>query len=85
MSDDTVVLLLPDLARVLRTSTRTIKRGLRAGTFPIQPLRGIDSRLRWSRKDVDMFLGVASEEVEDQQRMLAAVAAVSAKWDKECQ
>lgn len=50
------VLLLPDLARVLQTSPRTIKRGLRARTFPIPTIKGIDKKLRWSSVDVERFL-----------------------------
>ena len=50
------VLLLGDLAEVLRTSPRSIKRRMAAGTFPIRPLRGIDSKHRWAVVDVERFL-----------------------------
>lgn len=50
------VLLLDDMAQVMRTSTRTIKRGLRAGTFPIRPIRGIDKKIRFAGGDVERFL-----------------------------
>ena len=50
------VLLLDEVAEVLRTSTRTIKRQLRAGTFPIRRLEGIDKRHRWAKADVDRYL-----------------------------
>jgi len=50
------VLLLPEIAAVLRTSTRTIKRHLRAGTFPIPSLPGIDKRLRFAKADVARYL-----------------------------
>ncbi len=50
------VLLLTELAVVLRTSTRTIKRHLRAGTFPIPMLPGIDKRVRFARADVERYL-----------------------------
>ena len=50
------VLTLEELASVLFTSPTTIKRRLRAGTFPIRPLLGIDRRRRWSRTDVRRYL-----------------------------
>ncbi len=50
------VLTLEDVASVLVTSPTTIKRRLRAGTFPIRPLLGIDRRRRWSRTDVRRYL-----------------------------
>ncbi len=50
------VLLMTELAVVLRTSTRTIKRHLRAGTFPIPMLLGIDKRVRFARTDVERYL-----------------------------
>ncbi|MYH30292.1 MAG: hypothetical protein F4137_15900, partial [Acidobacteria bacterium] len=43
------VLLLDDVAALLRCSTTTIKRRLRARVFPVAPLSGIDKRPRWSR------------------------------------
>lgn len=49
-------LLIGDMARVLQTSHDTIRRRLRAGTFPIPPLRGIDRRLRWSGPVVRRWL-----------------------------
>ena len=50
------VLFLPDLATVLKTSERTIKRRLRAGTFPIRTLPSIDKRHRFAKVDVARFL-----------------------------
>ena len=50
------VLLLTELAVVLRTSTRTVKRHLRAGTFPIPMLLGIDKRVRFARAEVERYL-----------------------------
>ena len=50
------VLTLEELASLLYTSPTTIKRRLRAGTFPIRPLVGIDRRRRWSRADVRRYL-----------------------------
>lgn len=50
------VLTIEELASILWTSPTTIKRRLRAGTFPIRPLMGIDRRRRWSRTDVRRYL-----------------------------
>lgn len=56
------VLLLPDLARALRTSVRSIRRGLSRGDFPLRPMTspvvtlGMDKKYRWARKDVEQFL-----------------------------
>ncbi len=50
------VLTIDELASVLLSSETTIKRRLRAGTFPIRHLPGIDSRKRWSRSDVRRYL-----------------------------
>jgi hypothetical protein len=49
-------LLIADMVRVLKTSDNTIRRRLRAGTFPIPPLDGIDNRLRWSGPVVKRWL-----------------------------
>jgi hypothetical protein len=40
--DDDVVLFIDDLARILKTSTRTIRKQLRAGTFFIPEMPKID-------------------------------------------
>ena len=50
------VLTLEEVASVLLTSPTTVKRRLRAGTFPIRPLVGIDRRHRWSLPDVRRYL-----------------------------
>jgi hypothetical protein len=47
------VLLIGDMAKLLRTSVRTIKRQLRAGTFFIPELPTVDYRHRWSRARFD--------------------------------
>ena len=52
------VLLLKDVAALLRCSVSTIKRGLRAKVFPVPPLPGIDRRLRWSKAAVLQWLEV---------------------------
>jgi hypothetical protein len=49
-------LLIADMCRVLKTSDNTIRRRLKAGTFPIPPLDGIDNRLRWSGPVVRRWL-----------------------------
>ena len=54
--DPTRVLLIDDVARLLRCSPSTIKRRIRARTFPIPPLRGIDKRLRWSVAAMQQYL-----------------------------
>ena len=56
LEDCADVLTIVELASVLLTSETTIKRRLRAGTFPIRPLLGIDRRKRWSRADVRRYL-----------------------------
>jgi len=56
------VLLIQDVAAVLRTSRRTVERKLQQGLFPIRPMTsprspiGIDKRYRWARADVEQFL-----------------------------
>ena len=56
------VLLIADLARVIQTSVRTVRRGLKAGTFPIRPFtspeapNGVDRTYRWARRDVQQYL-----------------------------
>lgn len=50
------VLFLHELAAVLKTSTRTIRRHLRAGTLPIRTLPSIDKRHRFGRADVERYL-----------------------------
>ena len=50
------VLTLPELAGVLRCSESTIKRRLRANTFPIPRLRGLDKKLRFARVAVLRYL-----------------------------
>lgn len=58
------VLYLEDVAARLRTSVRTIKRMLRAGTFPIPSLPRIDRRHRWSLSAVLHFLAEGSAMAE---------------------
>jgi hypothetical protein len=50
------LLLIADLARVLRTSERTIRRRRAAGTLGIPELPSIDRKPRWSGQDVRRFL-----------------------------
>lgn len=55
------VLFVADMARLLRTSRRSIYRGLAAGRFPFAPLPlRLDRKLRWSRDAVlaDLAAGV---------------------------
>ena len=48
--------LIDDLAKTLKTSTRTIRRRMAAGTFPIPTLKGIDKKDRFSPFHVEEFL-----------------------------
>lgn len=50
------VLFDPDLAKLLRTSDRTVKRLKAIGALPIRQLPHIDKRSRYSRQDVVEFL-----------------------------
>jgi len=43
------VLFLEDMAALLRCSRSTLERRLRARTFPLAPIQGVDKRLRWSK------------------------------------
>ena len=53
------VLFLEDLAALLRCHPKTIKRRLEAGVFPVAPIPGIDSRLRWSKAAVLKWLATS--------------------------
>lgn len=53
------VCFMEDVARILKTSERTIQRLRRFGAFPIPELRSIDKRPRWSGEDVKRFLSGA--------------------------
>jgi hypothetical protein len=55
------VCLIDDVARILKTSVRTIKRRLRCGAFPIPELPSIDKKHRWSGESVRRY--VAGEDV----------------------
>ena len=50
-----LVCTIQDLARILKTSTRTIARQRKAGTFPIKELPELDRKPRWGRRDVEAF------------------------------
>lgn len=50
------VLTLRELAHVLRCSESTIKRRLRANSFPIPKLRGLDKRTRFAKAAVRRYL-----------------------------
>ena len=49
------VLLIQDVARIMRCSTSTINRRLRARTFPVDPLPAIDKRKRWSITSFEQY------------------------------
>ncbi len=50
------VLFMEELAALLRCHPKTIKRRLDANVFPVAPIPGIDSRLRWSKAAVLKWL-----------------------------
>ena len=64
LDDFSDVLLLADIAAVLRTSERTVKRRLRAGTFPIPVLPGIDKRIRFAKADVERFVRMDRKRIQ---------------------
>jgi hypothetical protein len=55
-ADKPLVVGIKELAHLLKTSERTIKKRLAAGAFPIPEVRGIDSKHRWSRALVQQFV-----------------------------
>lgn len=42
------VLLIEDLAVLLRCSVKTVRRRMRSNKFPVAPLPSLDRKLRWS-------------------------------------
>ena len=46
------VLVIGDVARLLRCSPVTIRRRLHAHEFPVAPLPSIDKKLRWSARAI---------------------------------
>lgn len=74
------VLVITDLARVMRTSARSIRRQLHAGTFPITPMTtpihqiGFDRKYRWTRADVEAFLDGGFRRLSPRQVRLARSA-----------
>jgi hypothetical protein len=60
MSDMPAVLFLDDLARVLRTSRRTLQKLRRARALPIPELPSLDKRPRWSGEVVQRFLATGT-------------------------
>lgn len=57
MSDDKKpVVLVDELADLLCTSRSTIYKHLKAGTFPIPDIKGIDDKKRWSRVAVEEWI-----------------------------
>ncbi len=56
MSESSLVLDINELARELKTSPRTIRRHLRARTFPIPQVKGIAVKYLWSRATVREFV-----------------------------
>jgi hypothetical protein len=61
------VCFIDDLARVLRTSRRTLQKLRRARALPIPELSSIDKRPRWSGEAVRRYL--AGEDVSTRHRL----------------
>ena len=57
------VLLIGDLADLLRCSVTTIRRRVRSKDFPVAPLPSIDRKLRWSMHAVCDWIDASSEPV----------------------
>jgi hypothetical protein len=56
LADIPAILFAADLARVLRTSERTIMRLRSQNALPIRELPALDRRKRYSREDVLRYL-----------------------------
>lgn len=56
MNDKKPVVFVEELAEMLGTSRRTIYKHLRARTFPIPEIKGIDLKHRWARSTVEEFI-----------------------------
>ena len=50
------ILFIEDVALIFRCSTSTIKRRLRAKTFPVDPLSPVDKKRRWSAASVYRYI-----------------------------
>lgn len=68
------VMFIAELADKLGTSTRTILRQLRAGTFFIPEAPKVDHRHRWSRERV--YLAIADTTLDSHRRSLFGPRAV---------
>ena len=54
------VLLIEDVARLLRCSVKTVRRRMRSHDFPVPLLPSIDKRLRWSTAAVCDWIDASS-------------------------
>ena len=52
------VLFLEELAALLRCSRATLERRIKSRVFPVSPIRGVDSRPRWSKVAVMQWLAL---------------------------
>lgn len=52
------VLFLDDMAALMRCSRSTLERRVKARTFALAPIRGIDKRWRWSKTAVLQWLAL---------------------------
>lgn len=55
-SEQAPVVLIDELAAMLKTSVKTIRKRIYARAFPIPDIKGIDSKYRWSRAEVLAFI-----------------------------
>ena len=49
------VLFVAEVAQRLRMHPGTLRRMIKAGRFPIRPITGIDSRLRFSEAEIEQL------------------------------
>jgi hypothetical protein len=69
------VVFIDELAELLGTSVRTLKRQLRAGTFFIEEAPKVDYRHRWSRARV--YLAIADTTLSSHRQTLVGPRAVA--------
>lgn len=61
--EDTQIVFIDDLAKLLRVSRSTIERRRHEGSFPIPELVAIDRRPRWSRRAVLAYLATSPKAI----------------------
>lgn len=73
------VLFIDEVARELKSSVRTLKRMIRAGTFPIPETFKIDRRRRWSRAVVIHYIREGHVLIHNARKPTARLRAVPRK------